>query len=88
MSYVCDYCHKGVVAGRTQTHHRGVAGKRWKHRAPMTLRVFKPNLQKASVMVAGKMIQMKLCTSCIKKFKKEGKIKTYRMKNQFAGSLA
>jgi len=88
MAYICQNCGKKIVAGRTQTHHRGVAGKRWKHRAPMTLRTFKPNLQKASVIVAGKVVKMRLCTSCIKKFKKEGKIKTYRTRTQFAGSLA
>ena len=76
MSYMCENCGKKMVAGRTQTHHRGVAGKRWKHRAEMTLRVFRPNLQKATVIVAGVSKQMKLCTSCIRKFKKEGKIKT------------
>ncbi len=76
MSYMCENCGKKMVAGRTQTHHRGVAGKRWKHRAAMTLRVFKPNLQKATVIVAGVSKQMKLCTSCIRKFKKDGKIKT------------
>ena len=76
MSYTCENCKKGIVAGRTQTHHRGVAGKRWKKRAAMTLRVFRPNLQKATVIVSGVSQQMRLCTSCIKKFKKEGKIKT------------
>ncbi len=84
MSYVCQNCHKGVVAGRTQEHHRGVAGRRWKKRAPMTLRTFKPNLQKATVMIAGKAMQMKLCTKCIKKFKNEGKIKTYKTRSTFA----
>lgn len=78
MSYVCDNCHKGIVAGRTQRHHRGVAGKRWRNRAPMTLRTFKPNLQNVTVLVTGKATKMKLCTSCIKKFKKIGKISTYK----------
>lgn len=86
MSYVCDNCHKKIVSGRTQTHGRGVAGKRWKKRAPMTLRVFKPNLQKATVLVAGKMVKMRLCTDCIKKFKKVGKIKTYKNRTSFAAA--
>ncbi|HSX48640.1 MAG TPA: L28 family ribosomal protein [Candidatus Saccharimonadales bacterium] len=88
MSYVCDNCHKAVVSGRTQTHGRGVAGKRWKKRAPMTTRLFRPNLQKATVHLAGKIVKMKLCTSCIKRFKKDGKIKTYKTRSSFAGSLA
>ncbi|CAN5331954.1 hypothetical protein BH10PAT1_BH10PAT1_0210 [soil metagenome] len=78
MSYICQNCHKGVSAGRSQTHHRGVAGKRWKKRAPMSLRTFKPNLQNVTVVVGGVSEKMKLCTSCIRKFKKDGKIKTYR----------
>jgi len=77
MSYVCDNCGKKVVAGRSQKHGRGVAGKRWKKRAQMTLRTFKPNLQKVSVFITGKKVQMKLCTKCIKRFKKDGKIPSY-----------
>jgi ribosomal protein L28 len=67
MAYICDNCGKSVIHGRQSMHGRGVAGKRWKKRAQKTFRTFKPNLQK----IAG----MKLCASCIKKFRKEGKIK-------------
>lgn len=88
MSYICQNCHKGIVSGRTQSHHRGVAGRRWKKRAPMTTRTFKPNLQKVTVTLNGVKKQMRLCTDCIKKFKKEGKIKTYSNRARFAGSLA
>lgn len=88
MSYVCQNCGKGIVAGRTQRHHRGVAGKRWRNRAPMTLRTFKPNLQKVTVTVSGVAEKMKLCASCIKKFKKSGKIKTYKTRMLTSGSLA
>lgn len=88
MAYTCDNCHKITVAGRTQRHHRGVAGKRWRKRAPMTTRTFSPNLQNITAVIAGKSIKMKLCTSCIKRFKKDGKIKTYKTRSQFAGSLA
>ncbi|HWA51620.1 MAG TPA: L28 family ribosomal protein [Patescibacteria group bacterium] len=77
MAYVCENCGKGITAGRTQRHHRGVAGRRWNKRAPLTVRTFAPNLQKATVMVHGVAQKMRLCTSCIKRFKKEGKIKTY-----------
>ncbi|QQG41514.1 MAG: hypothetical protein HYV90_05145 [Candidatus Woesebacteria bacterium] len=74
MAYICDNCGKGTVSGRTSSHHRGVAGKRWKKRAEVTLRKFKPNLQKIAVMVNGKKSQMKLCTDCISKFKNVGKL--------------
>ncbi len=74
MSYVCDNCGKKVIVGRTQKHHRGVAGKRWKRRAQKTARTFRPNLQKATILVSGKSTQMRICTKCLKRFKKEGKI--------------
>ncbi len=77
MAYICDNCGKGTVIGRSQRHGRGVAGKRWLKRAPKTARTFKPNLQKISVLVSGKKVQMRLCTKCIKKFKKERKISSY-----------
>ncbi|MBI3443643.1 hypothetical protein HY008_03150, partial [Candidatus Woesebacteria bacterium] len=40
-------------------------------------RLFKPNLQKASVLVNGKRVQMHICAKCLKKFKKERKIPSY-----------
>lgn len=75
---MCDNCGKGVVHGRQSMHKRGVAGKRWKKRAQVTLRLFKPNLQKVSILVAGKKVQLRLCTDCIMRFKKEGKIKKFQ----------
>lgn len=75
MAYICENCGKGLVHGRQSSHHRGVAGKRWKKRAQVTLRVFKPNLQKVSATVNGVKAQMKLCTDCVSRFKIEGKIK-------------
>jgi len=76
MSMICDNCGKGKVMGRNKRHKRGVAGKRWRKRAQVTPRLFKPNLQKATMLVQGKKVVMKLCTKCIKRFKKEGKITT------------
>jgi len=78
MSYICDNCGKDTVTGRSQQHKRGVAGKRWKKRAQKTPRTFKPNLQKIAVMVGGVKQTMKLCTKCIKRFKKEGKLFDYK----------
>ena len=68
---VCFHCGKGVLFGRSHTHHRGVAGGRWKKRAPKTQRVFEPNLQKVEVMESGKVMRVKLCTKCIKRIKKD-----------------
>ena len=62
MSMICDNCGKSKVFGSSQSHGRGVAGKRWKKRAQETKRLFSPNLQ----MYKGQ----KLCTSCLKKLKK------------------
>jgi large subunit ribosomal protein L28 len=77
MSYICDNCGKKTVHGHSQRHRRGIAGKRWLKRAQVTPRLFKPNLQKVAIMENGKKVQMKLCTKCIKRFKKDGKIPSY-----------
>lgn len=87
MAYICDNCGKAMVYGRQSTHKRGVAGKRWKKRAQKTLKIFKPNLQKIAVMVNGKRTQMKLCTGCISRFRKEGKIKKLQLSATKVASL-
>jgi ribosomal protein L28 len=81
MSYVCEICNKKSVIGKQRRHKRGVAGKRWKFRAPATPRVFRANLQKVKLMVSGKICQVRLCTKCLKKIKKTGKIKNYKSLN-------
>ncbi len=81
MAYKCDNCGKGIVTGVKQRHHRGVAGKRWRKRAQATKRLFKPNLQNATVMLSGKSVAMKLCTRCIKRFKKDNLL--YRQRVSF-----
>lgn len=68
---LCYHCGKGVMHGRSHTHRRGVAGGRWKKRAPKTLRVFRPNIQKATIIEAGKKKKVKLCTKCLKRIKKD-----------------
>lgn len=78
MSYICDHCGKVIITGRSQQHKRGVAGKRWKKRAQKTPRTFKPNLQKIAVMVNGVKQTTKLCTKCIKRFGKEGRLFDYK----------
>ena len=67
----CYHCGKGILFGRRHTHHRGVAGGRWKKRAPKTRRIFEPNLQKVDIIHAGEVMQVKLCTKCLKRIKKD-----------------
>jgi len=67
----CYSCGKSVLFGRSHTHHRGVAGGRWKKRAPKTRRIFRPNLQKLTILEEGKEKRVKLCAKCIKKIKKD-----------------
>lgn len=67
----CYNCGKGILFGRSHTHHRGVAGGRWKKRAPKTQRIFSPNLQRVSIMEEGEELSVKLCTKCLKRVKKD-----------------
>lgn len=67
----CYHCGKGVLYGRSHTHHRGVAGGRWKKRAPKTRRIFQPNLQRVEIFQDGKIKRIKLCTKCLKRIKKD-----------------
>jgi len=69
----CYNCGKGILFGRKHTHHRGVAGGRWKKRAPKTRRIFEPNLQKVDIIQAGEVMRVKLCTKCLKRIKKDMK---------------
>ena len=65
----CMICEKTSIWGRSHTHHRGVAGGRWKKRAQKTARLFKPNLQNVTVDLDGDHFKAKLCTKCIKRSK-------------------
>ncbi len=75
---ICYICGKKAVVGRSQQHKRGVAGRRWKKRAQSTRRVFRANLQSKRVTINGEEQKLKLCTKCIKRIKKYGKIKTFK----------
>lgn len=57
--------------GRSHTHRRGVAGGRWKKKAPKTKRIFKANLQPTTIIEKGQELQVKLCAKCIKRIKKD-----------------
>jgi len=78
MAYVCAICEKKNVAGVSQKHQRGVAGKRWKKRAQATKRLFKANIQNVTVVIDGERKSMKLCTKCIKRIKNYKSIGNYK----------
>jgi large subunit ribosomal protein L28 len=67
----CYHCEKGIIFGRRHTHHRGVAGGRWKKRAPKTQRIFSPNLQRIDIVENGKTKEVRLCTKCLKRVRKD-----------------
>ena len=68
---VCYHCGKGILLGRSHTHHRGVAGGRWKKRAPKTQRIFRPNLHKVQILEEGEKMTVKLCSKCLKRVRKD-----------------
>ena len=73
MAFKCDRCGKGIVITSQQRHKKGVAGGRWKYRAPKTKKVLKPNLQTYRGKLNGQMGKWKLCTQCLRTIKKKQK---------------
>ena len=67
----CFYCGKTDIYGRSHTHHRGVAGGRWKKRAQKTPRLFRANLQPVKILVNGAIKRVKLCAKCLKRIRKD-----------------
>jgi len=61
----CYHCGKTVLFGRSHTHHRGVAGGRWKKRAPKTQRIFRVNFVRLSIIENRKEKRVKLCANCL-----------------------
>jgi large subunit ribosomal protein L28 len=55
MAFKCDNCDKGIMYGHNVSHSKR-----------RTNRVFKPNLQKKTIMIGHVRKQVKLCTNCIK----------------------
>lgn len=78
MAYICQICGKRSVSGSSQKHRRGVAGKRWKKRAQVTQRLFKPNLQRVTLKISGEVREMRICANCLKRIKKFGSVRDYR----------
>jgi len=74
MAYICENCGKTIVYGRSQRHRRGVAGKRWKKRAQVTPRLFKANIQTKRLFLGGEVKKVKICTKCLKRYKKESPV--------------
>lgn len=73
MNNQCYHCGKTVLFGRSHTHHRGVAGGRWKKRAPKTRRIFRVNFVRLSILEKGFKKRVKLCAKCLKRVKKDMK---------------
>ncbi|MDD3679325.1 MAG: L28 family ribosomal protein [Candidatus Shapirobacteria bacterium] len=68
----CQVCAKKPVVGNKVI--RTGTGKWIKKRVKV---VRKPNLQKTTLLVSGQEKKTIVCTSCLKRFKKEGKVKVY-----------
>ncbi|MCL4338914.1 50S ribosomal protein L28 [Patescibacteria group bacterium] len=62
----CQNCHKGIAIGHAVSHAKN-----------RIRRIFKPNLQKLKVLRNGVAVKVILCTSCIKRLRKDGKIGAY-----------
>lgn len=67
----CYVSGKTSMHGRTHTHHRGVAGGRWKKRAQKMNRIFKPNLQMVAILEDGVTKRVVLATKVIKRVRKD-----------------
>lgn len=74
MALKCDNCHKGIMVGKQHKHHAGVAGGRWRKRAPVTQKIFSPNLHSARIVINGVGKRMKLCTKCLRILKGTKKV--------------
>lgn len=68
MSYKCENCGKGRNYGHAVSHAKVRLG-----------RTFKPNLQKFPVLISGFRTVGKLCASCIKRLKKDGRLGIYTL---------
>lgn len=56
MSQVCEICGKHPVSGHSISHSHRV-----------TLRKFRPNIQKVTIVQNGRKKKMNVCTRCLKK---------------------
>ena len=68
MAKVCAICGKGKTRGNT-VQRRGLAKKKGgvgKKTTSITKRVFKPNLQRVKIIIAGKVQKVWVCAKCLK----------------------
>lgn len=73
MASHCMHCHKGRGTGHMVSH----AKNRLK-------RFFLPNLQQLKVLQNGALVRVVLCTSCIKRLKKDGHLRNFFLKKYVA----
>ncbi len=59
MAMQCTLCHKGVQYGHNVSHSKR-----------RTSRVFKPNLHSTKIVIGGSTQRVKLCTKCLRMYKK------------------
>ncbi len=59
MAMKCDNCSKGIMYGHKVSHAKNRSNRTWK-----------PNLHNKTVVVMGRKVNAKLCTKCIRLFKK------------------
>ena len=59
MAMKCDLCQKGVMYGHNVSHSKR-----------RTQKIFKPNLHSARILVGTNKIKMRLCTKCLRLYKK------------------
>jgi large subunit ribosomal protein L28 len=69
MSLVCEVCLKSYNRGNLV---KRLIGNRVARR---TTKRQQPNLRSKRLLIDGKTIKLKLCTSCLKKINKESKVK-------------
>ncbi len=63
MAGKCDICGKTTVFGRNIRHrHAG----RWERKAPVTSRMFRPNVHKQTVYLGGQAVKLNVCTRCLR----------------------
>lgn len=69
MALRCENCQRGISYGHSVSHAKNRLGRK-----------FKPNLQKLVVMKDGNETHVKLCSSCIKRMKKDGRIGSFMLR--------
>lgn len=68
MSRICDICSKSYDKGNLVPR---LIGRRVSNRAT---KIQQPNLQTKRLNLGGKMVKVKICTSCLKRLKMEERV--------------